>query len=122
MLGLVTGAPLQSPFGNQLGFDFAGRRRGWEATSEQRMKTILSTFVHPAVAYPASKADFRRGLAAGFFAAASLGGFLPAIGISISFWPAAALRASLAGFFGASVAAAPPPMLLRSAYGLPLAN
>jgi len=34
----------------------------------------------------------------------SLAGFLPAIGISISFCPAAALRAFLAGFFGASVA------------------
>jgi hypothetical protein len=55
-------------------------------------------------------------LAASFFAAASLAGFLPAIGISISFCPAAALRAFLAGFFGASVAAAaPPPMLFRSA-------
>ena len=37
------------------------------------------------------QADFRCGLAAGFFAAASFAGFLPAIGISISFWPAGGL-------------------------------
>jgi hypothetical protein len=37
-----------------------------------------------------------------------LAGFLPAIGINISFCPAAALRPILAGFFGASVAAAAP--------------
>ena len=41
-------------------------------------------------------ADFRRAPAAGFFAAASFAGFLPAIGISISFWPAAAFF----GFLG----------------------
>lgn len=44
------------------------------------------------------QADFRCDLAAGFFAPASLAGFLPAIGISISFWPAAALRGFLEGF------------------------
>lgn len=45
-----------------------------------------------------------------------MAGFLPAIGISISFCPAAALRAFLADFFAASVVAAvPPPMLFRSA-------
>jgi hypothetical protein len=38
-------------------------------------------------------------LAASFFAATSLAGFSPAIGISIFFCPAAALRAFLAGFF-----------------------
>ncbi|WP_276575446.1 hypothetical protein [Bradyrhizobium monzae] len=44
-------------------------------------------------------ADFRWRPAAGFFAAASFACFLPAMGISISFWPAAALFAFLAGFF-----------------------
>jgi hypothetical protein len=33
---------------------------------------------------------------------------LPAIGISISFWPAAAFRGFLADFFGALVSAAAP--------------
>jgi hypothetical protein len=51
----------------------------------------------PSIAY----AVFRCCLAAGFFALASFAGFLPAIGISISFWPAAALRGFLPGFFGA---------------------
>jgi len=59
-------------------------------------------------------ADFRCGLAASFFAA-SFAGSLPAIGISISFWPAAAFFAFLAGFFGALVSAAAPPTLRRSA-------
>jgi hypothetical protein len=45
-------------------------------------------------------------LAAGFFAAVSFACFLPVMGISISFWPAAALRAFLAGFFSAFVSAA----------------
>jgi hypothetical protein len=51
------------------------------------------------------------GLAAGFFAAASFG-FLPSIGISISFWPLDALR----GFFGSAAfeGAASLPTLLRS--------
>jgi hypothetical protein len=35
---------------------------------------------------------------AGFLEAASLPAFLPAIGISISFWPLATLRGFLAGF------------------------
>ena len=48
---------------------------------------------------PEIQADFRCGLADGFFAVASLAGFLPAIGISISFWPAAALRGFFADFF-----------------------
>jgi hypothetical protein len=45
---------------------------------------------------PANYADFRCGLDAGFFAVVSLAAFLPEIGISISFWPAAALRGFLA--------------------------
>jgi hypothetical protein len=57
----------------------------------------------------------RRGPAEGFFDAASLAGFLPTIGISISFWPAAVLRGFLAAFFGALVSAAAPPTLCRSA-------
>ena len=59
-------------------------------------------------------------MAAGFFAAASFAGFLPAIGISISFCPAAALRrnairalgedaAAQALFFGAGVIADKDP-------------
>jgi hypothetical protein len=44
----------------------------------------------------------RCGLAAVFFSAVSLVGFLPAIGSSISFWPAAAFF----GFFGFGVFAA----------------
>jgi hypothetical protein len=40
--------------------------------------------------------NFRCGLAAGFFAVVSLAAFLPEIGITISFWPAAALRGFLA--------------------------
>jgi hypothetical protein len=43
----------------------------------------------------ASRQADLRCLAEGFFAAVSFAGFLPAISISISFWPAAALR----GFF-----------------------
>jgi hypothetical protein len=35
---------------------------------------------------------------------------LPAIGISISFWPAAAFRGFLTGFFGALVSTAAPPI------------
>jgi hypothetical protein len=58
-------------------------------------------------------ADFRSGLAAGFFAAASFVGFLPAIGISISFWPLATLRGFLAGL--ESFAGSASPMRLRSA-------
>ena len=52
-------------------------------------------------------------MAAGFFTAASFVGFLPVIGISISFWLLATLRGFLAGFdpFAGSV----PPLLLRSA-------
>jgi hypothetical protein len=42
-------------------------------------------------------------LPAGFFAAVTFACFLPAIGISISFCPADALRGFLAPFFGASV-------------------
>jgi hypothetical protein len=75
--------------------------------------------VHPWAARDAASlgcyADFRCGLAAGFFVAASLADFLPAIGISISFWPAAALRGFLPDFFGALVSAAAPPALRRSA-------
>src|SRR6476659_7536416 len=63
---------------------------------------------------PANYADFRCGLDAGFFAVVSLAAFLPEIGISISFWPAAALRGFLADFCGALSAAA-PPALRRSA-------
>ena len=44
------------------------------------------------------QADFRCGRAAGFFAAASLAGFLPEIGISISFWPAVAFLPSWPAF------------------------
>jgi hypothetical protein len=54
-------------------------------------------------------------LADGFFAAASFAGFLPAIGMSISFCPVDALLDFLAGFFEAGDAAAAPPTLLRSA-------
>ena len=54
------------------------------------------------------QADFRCCLAAGFLAAVSFACFLPAIGISISFWPAAAFRGFLADFFGAVVSAAAP--------------
>src|SRR6201987_4270384 len=62
------------------------------------------------------QADFRCCLLAGFFAAVSLAGFLPAIGISISLWRAAAFRGFLADFFGALVSAGtPPPTLRRSA-------
>src|SRR5258705_4212944 len=46
---------------------------------------------------PELQADLRC-LDAGFFAAVSLATFLPWMGISISFWPAAALRGFLAGF------------------------
>ena len=42
-------------------------------------------------------------MAAGFFTAVSLAGFLPAIGISISFWPGAAFFDFLAGFFDADL-------------------
>ncbi|WP_426437208.1 hypothetical protein [Bradyrhizobium genosp. P] len=56
------------------------------------------------------QADLRC-LADDFFAV-SFAGFLPSIGISISFWPAAAFRGFLAGFFGASASAAPPPTVL----------
>jgi hypothetical protein len=45
----------------------------------------------------------RCGLADGFFAAASFACFLPAIGISISFWPAEAFFGFLAGFFATDV-------------------
>lgn len=61
--------------------------------------------------------NFRCGLAAGFFAAASFAGFFPAIGISISFCPAAAFLAFLASFFGTLASAEAPPTLRRSAYG-----
>jgi hypothetical protein len=61
-------------------------------------------------------ADLRCGFDVGFFAVGSFEAFLPSIGISISFWPAAALRGFLAGFFGALVSAgALPPTLRRSA-------
>src|ERR1700746_3412864 len=61
-------------------------------------------------------ADFLCCLPAGFFAAVSFAGFLPAIGISISLWPAAAFRGFLADFFDALVsAAAAPPTLCRRA-------
>jgi hypothetical protein len=53
-------------------------------------------------------------LATGFFAAASFD-FLPSIGISISFCPAAALRGFVADFFGDLVSAVAPPTLRRSA-------
>ena len=63
---------------------------------------------------PEPHADLRCGLAADFLPAVSFG-FLPSIGISISFCPAAALRGFLVGFFDALVSAAAPPMLLRRA-------
>jgi flagellar motility protein MotE (MotC chaperone) len=50
-------------------------------------------------------------LADGFFEA----GFLPAIGINISFWPDAAFFGFLVGFFVARVSPAAPPTLRRSA-------
>jgi hypothetical protein len=55
-------------------------------------------------------------LAARFFAAVSFAGFLPAIGISISFWPRATLRGFLADFFGALASDAAPPTLRLSLY------
>jgi hypothetical protein len=61
-----------------------------------------------------NQAVFRCCLAVGFFAV-SFVGFLPSIGISISFWPAAALRGFLADFFGAVASAAAPPTLRRNA-------
>ena len=62
------------------------------------------------------QADFRRDpVVAGFFAGVSLACFLPAIGISISFWPTDAFRGFLGDFCGALVAAAGPPTLRRSA-------
>jgi hypothetical protein len=44
------------------------------------------------------QADFRRVLAPGFFAAASLATFLLEIDISISFWPGAPFFDFLTGF------------------------
>jgi hypothetical protein len=61
----------------------------------------------------APQADFRC-LAAGFFAAVSFC-FLPSIGISVSFWSAAALRGFFPAYFGALLSAAVPPTLRRSA-------
>jgi hypothetical protein len=60
-------------------------------------------------------ADLRCDLAAGFFVAASFAGFLPVIGISISFWPTDAFLDFLVGFFSALVAGAAPPTPRRSA-------
>lgn len=60
-------------------------------------------------------ADFRCDLAAGFLATVSFACFLPDIGISISFWPVAALRGFFADFFEALVSVAGPPTLLRNA-------
>jgi hypothetical protein len=51
---------------------------------------------------------FRCDLAVGFFAAVSLAGFLPAIGISISFWPADVFLDFLAGFPAAFDSVAAP--------------
>jgi len=45
---------------------------------------------------------------AGFFAAASFAGFLPSIDVSISLWPAAALRGFLAGLAAFAGAACLP--------------
>jgi hypothetical protein len=45
-------------------------------------------------------ADFRCDLAAGFFAAVYFAGCLPSMGISISFWPAAAFLSFLPRFRG----------------------
>jgi hypothetical protein len=47
-----------------------------------------------------AQADLRCCLADGLFDVLSLAGFLRAIGISISFWPLAALRGFLADFLG----------------------
>jgi hypothetical protein len=73
-----------------------------------------------ALRFPRSRrgryADFRCGLVADFFSAASFAAFLPAIGISISFWPADAFLDFLAGFFGAWVSAEAPPTLRRSVW------
>jgi hypothetical protein len=55
----------------------------------------------------------RCGFDAVFFAIASFAGFLPVIGISISFWPLAALRGFFEGFDG--LASSAPPTLWRSA-------
>ncbi|MET4418294.1 hypothetical protein ABIB09_000674 [Bradyrhizobium sp. RT3a] len=51
----------------------------------------------------------------GFFVADSFAGFLPWIGINISFWSAPALRGFLAGF-AAFAGAASRPTLCRSAF------
>jgi hypothetical protein len=72
--------------------------------SNERRRRILRTRAY---------ADFRCGLAEDFFAAASLG-FLPSIGISISFCPLEALRGFLVGL-AAFAGAASLPTLLRSA-------
>ncbi len=60
----------------------------------------IRLFAKPFVPIPwclEDDADFRCALA-GFFAAASFAGSLPSIDVSISFWPAAALRGFLAGW------------------------
>ena len=54
------------------------------------------------------QADFRCGRAADFFATASLAGFLPAIVISISFWPGVAFFAFLAGTWRVLAGPRPP--------------
>ena len=50
-------------------------------------------------------------MADGFFAAESFAGFLPAIGISISFWPGAVFFDFLGAFFGVAGAAAAESMV-----------
>ena len=61
------------------------------------------------------QADFRRAPAAGFFADVSLAAaFLPAIGISISFWPEAAFLGFFAGLSAFAGAACLPASLPAS--------
>src|ERR1700688_447333 len=83
--------------------------------ARQRPDAMNESALLNAVGSWANQADFRCDLAAGFFAAVSFACFLPAIGISISFWSAAALRGFLVGFVVALGSAAAPPTLLRSA-------
>ena len=81
------------------------------------LPTLVAENAHaPVISHDtrSNQADLRCGLAAGFFPAACFG-FLPAIGINISFCPAAAWRGFFTDFFGPFVSAAAPPTLRRSA-------
>src|SRR5882757_11162704 len=69
----------------------------------------------PGVACRNCYADLRCGLDIGFFAVVSLA-FLPAIGISISFWPLAALRGFLAGFDGLAGSAPPSRITAKASW------